>query len=66
MAMVQQQDRWAVLKALDDSPWKTRISEPRENGFSRWRGGEAARRALTNNRVLDIAKPVGQIVVFHD
>ena len=51
---------------LGDSPWKTRISEPRENGFSRWRGGEAARRALTNNRVLDIAKPVGQIVVFHD
>ena len=33
----------AVLKALDDSPWKTRISEPRENGFSRWRGDEAAR-----------------------
>ena len=51
---------------LGDSPWKTRISEPRQNGFSRWRGDEAARRALTNNRVLDIAKPVGQIVVFHD
>jgi hypothetical protein len=41
----------AVLKALDDSPWKTRISEPRQNGFSRWRGDEAARRAVTNNRV---------------
>ncbi len=41
----------AVLKALDDSPWKTRISEPKQNGFSRWHGDEAARRAVTNNRV---------------
>ena len=41
----------AVLKALDNSPWKTRISEPKQNGFSRWRGDEAARRAVTNNRV---------------
>ena len=39
-----------VLKALDDSPWKTRISEPKQKGFSRWRGDEAARRAVTNNR----------------
>ena len=39
------------MKALDDSPWKTRISEPKQNGFSRWRGDEAARRAVTNNRV---------------
>ncbi len=38
------------LEGLDDSPWKTRISEPRQNGFSRWRGDEAARRAVTNNR----------------
>ncbi len=41
----------AVLKALDDSPWKTRISEPRQKGFSRWRGDEAAHRAVINNRV---------------
>ena len=41
----------AVLKALDDSPWKTRIAEPKQKGFSRWRGDEAARRAVTNNRV---------------
>jgi hypothetical protein len=41
----------AVLRALDDSPWKTRISEPKQKGFSRWRGDEAARRAVTNNRV---------------
>ena len=40
----------AVLKALDDSPWKTRIAEPKQKGFSRWRGDEAARRAVTNNR----------------
>ena len=56
----------AVLEALDDSPWTTRISEPKQNGFSRWRGDAAARRAGTNNRVLDIAKLVVQIVVFHD
>ena len=41
----------AVLKDLDDSPWKTRISEPKQTNFSRWRGDEAARRAVTNNRV---------------
>ncbi len=41
----------AVLKALDDSPWKTRIAEPRQKGFSRWRGDQAARRAVTSNRV---------------
>jgi transposase len=41
----------AVLKALDDSPWKTRISEPKPKGFARWRGDEVARCAVTNNRV---------------
>ncbi len=41
----------AVLKSLDDGPWKTRIAEPKQKGFSRWRGDEAARRAVTNNRV---------------
>jgi hypothetical protein len=49
----------AVLKNLDDSPWKTRIAEPKQKGFSRWRGDEAARRAVTNNRTRlksDIAK----------
>ena len=40
----------AVLKALDDSLWKTRISEPKQKGFSRWRGDEPARRAVINNR----------------
>mgnify|MGYP002015557337 FL=1 len=40
----------AVLKALDDGPWKTRISEPKQKGFARWHGDEAARRAVTNNR----------------
>ena len=40
----------SVLKALDDSPWKTRIAEPKQKGFSRWHGDEAARRAVTNNR----------------
>ncbi len=41
----------SVLKALDDGPWKTRISEPKQNGFARWHGDEAARRAVTNNRI---------------
>jgi len=41
----------AVLKALDDSLWKTRIGEPKQKGFSRWHGDEAAQRAVTNNRV---------------
>ena len=36
----------AVLKAL----WKTRIAEPKQKGFARWGGDEAARRAVTNNR----------------
>jgi transposase len=40
----------AVLKALDDGPWKTRIAEPKAKGFARWRADEAARRAVTNNR----------------
>ena len=40
----------AVLKDLEDGPWKTRISEPARNDFSRWHGDEAARRAVTNNR----------------
>ena len=40
----------SVLKALEDGPWKTRISEPKHKGFARWHGDEAARRAVTNNR----------------
>src|SRR3954454_14731186 len=39
-----------VLKALDDGPWKTRIAEPKRDGFSRWHGDNAARRAVVNNR----------------
>ena len=31
-------------------PWKTRIAAPKQTGFSRWHGDEAARRAVTNNR----------------
>ena len=48
-----------VLKSFDDGPWKTRICEPEKKGFSRWRGDDAARRAVTNNRTRlgsDIAK----------
>jgi len=39
------------LKALEDGPWKTRISEPKRDGFSRWHGDDEARRAVTNNRI---------------
>ena len=28
----------AVLRALNDSPWKTRIAAPKQTGFSRWHG----------------------------
>ena len=39
-----------VLKSFDDGPWKTRIAGPEKKAFSRWRGGLAARRAVTSNR----------------
>ena len=38
------------LEGLGNGPWKTRIAEPKQKGFARWRGDEAARRAVTNNR----------------
>ena len=40
----------AALKALDDGPWKTRISEPQRDEFLLWHGDDAARRAVYNNR----------------
>jgi transposase len=39
-----------TLKSLDDGPWKTRIAEPKRDGFLRWHGDDAARRAVVNNR----------------
>ena len=39
-----------TLKALDDGPWKTRIAEPKRDGFLRWHGDDEARRAVVNNR----------------
>jgi transposase len=39
-----------VLKDVEDGPWKNRIAEKVQNGFARWRGDEAARRAVYNNR----------------
>ena len=40
----------AVLKGLDQGPWKTRIAEPQRQGVSRWHGDTDARRAVYNNR----------------
>ena len=41
----------AVLKGLDDGPWKTRIAEPRvSKGYLRWQGDEEARAAVYGNR----------------
>lgn len=40
-----------TLKSLDDGPWKTRIAEPKRDGFLRWHGDGAARRAVVNNRI---------------
>jgi transposase len=39
-----------ALKALDGGPWKSRISEPHRDEFSRWHGDDKARRAVYNNR----------------
>src|SRR6202158_3073434 len=39
-----------ALKALDGGPWKSRISEPKRDDFSRWHGDDAARGAVYNNR----------------
>ena len=39
-----------TLKSLDDGPWKTRIAEPKRDGFLRWHGDDEARRAVVNNR----------------
>src|SRR6201988_1581178 len=39
-----------ALKALDGGPWKSRISEPKRDDFSRWHGDDEARRAVYNNR----------------
>ena len=38
------------LKDLEDSAWKSRISEPKPKGINRWKGDEEARRAVYNNR----------------
>jgi transposase len=40
----------AVLKDLNGGAWKTRIAEPRQPGFSRWRGDDKARAAVYANR----------------
>jgi hypothetical protein len=40
----------AGLKELEDGAWKSRVSEPRREGFLRWHGDDAARRAVYNNR----------------
>ena len=38
------------LKDLDDGPWTSRIAEKKVQGVNRWRGDQAARRAVYNNR----------------
>ena len=40
-----------MLKTLDRSAWKTRIAEPQRTAFSRWHGDEAARSAVSANRI---------------
>src|SRR3954452_4083367 len=46
----------AVLKDLDQGPWKTRIAEPQRRGVSRWHGDVDARRAVYNNRTRVCSK----------
>src|SRR5690348_8926578 len=38
------------LKGLEDGAWRSRIAEKKVAGVNRWRGDEAARRAVYNNR----------------
>src|SRR4051812_48129475 len=38
------------LKDLEDGAWRSRIAEKKATGVSRWRGDEAARRAVYDNR----------------
>jgi transposase len=38
------------LKALEDGPRKSRISEPKRENFFRWHGDDEARRVVYNNR----------------
>jgi transposase len=40
----------AVLKDLDGGAWKTRIAEPKQQGFARWHGDDKARAAVYANR----------------
>src|SRR5215217_4890210 len=44
-----------TLKSLDDGPWKTRIAEPKRDGFLRWHGDDEARRAVVNNRTRPLS-----------
>ena len=49
----------AVLRALNDSPWKTRIAAPKQTGFSRWHGDEAARTTARHRIERDAAQVPG-------
>jgi transposase len=40
----------AVLKDLEDSPWRSRIAEPKPKDVLRWHGDLEARRAVYGNR----------------
>ena len=50
----------AGLKDLADGPWKSRIAEPRRDGFLRWHGDLAARRAVYNNRTRLLSEAARQ------
>jgi transposase len=50
----------AGLKDLADGPWKSRIAEPRREGFLRWHGDDAARRAVYNNRTRLLSEAARQ------
>ncbi len=39
-----------IIKELNDSPWKTRIAEPKAKGLYSWKGDHEARSAVYNNR----------------
>jgi transposase len=42
--------RVSLAQALEDGPWRSRISEPHRDAFSRWHGDDEDRRAVYNNQ----------------
>jgi transposase len=51
------------LKALEDSAWKSRISEKERKVFARWQGDDAARRYNNRARVRHESRLKGVVLM---